>query len=260
MFKPSQRYGSNENLKKDVFPFTINIFLQAGLVAAHGMLRDGYAVLNNPQHMVATRADLGLADAYINGDFSLVDKNEGLQNLFMIFIANRDLKNSVSRKRGWWTPLLFTACIASAKYFFHHVSRQNTLTQARRNISRHYDLSNELFALFLDETMTYSSAVFKSEEEDLKNAQLRKISILIQKARIGKEHEILEIGCGWGSLAIEVVKRTGCKYTGITLSEEQLRFAKIKVKEAGLQGHIRFLLCDYRQLPDSYKYDRIISW
>ncbi|KAL6971255.1 cyclopropane-fatty-acyl-phospholipid synthase [Sarracenia purpurea var. burkii] len=294
--------------------------LKAGLIAAHGMLREGYAVLNNPQHMVpslmetgarlfvtrflghyistgclilleeggtiftfegtrkkcflktslrvhnpqfywkvATQADLGLADAYINGDFSLVDINEGLQNLFMIFIANRDLKNSVTRKRGWWTPLLFTACIASAKYFFQHVSRQNTITQARRNISRHYDLSNELFALFLDETMTYSSAVFKSEDEDLKNAQLRKISILIEKARISKEHEILEIGCGWGSLAIEAVKRTGCKYTGITLSEEQLRFAEMKVKEAGLQDHIRFLLCDYRQLPNSYKYDRIIS-
>ncbi|CAL5416515.1 unnamed protein product [Camellia sinensis] len=239
--------------------------LKAGLVAAHGMLGKSCAVLNNPKHMVpslietgarlfvtrflgqyistgclilleeggtiftfegtrkkcllkvslrvhnpqfywkvATNADLGLADAYINGDFSVVDKNEGLQNLFMIFIANRDLKTSVSRfnnKRGWWTPLLFTACIASAKYFFQHVSRQNTVTQARRNISRHYDLS---------------------EDEDL-------------KARINKEHEVLEIGCGWGSLAIEVVKRPGCKYTGITLSGEQLRFAEMKVKEAGLQ-------------------------
>ncbi|KAF7146720.1 hypothetical protein RHSIM_Rhsim04G0173900 [Rhododendron simsii] len=188
---------------------------------------------------VATQGELGLADAYIHGDFSLVDKNEGLQNLFMIFIANRDLKTSVSTKRGWRTPLLFTACIGSAKYFFQHVSRQNTLTQARRNISRHYDLSNELFALFLDETLTYSCAIFE--------------------ARINEEHEILEIGNGWGSLAIEVVKRTRCNYTGITLSEEQLRFAEIKVKEAGLQDHIKFLLCDYRQLPDTCKYDRIIS-
>ncbi|WJZ87397.1 hypothetical protein VitviT2T_006780 [Vitis vinifera] len=297
--------------------------LKAGMVAAHGMLGKGCAVLNNPKHMVpslletgarlfvtrflghyistgclilleeggtiytfegsrkkcllkvslkihnpqfywkiATQADLGLADAYINGDFSLVDKDEGLQNLFMIFIANRDLDSSLSRlnnKRGWWTPLFFTAGIASARYFFQHVSRQNTLTQARRNISRHYDLSNELFSLFLDETMTYSCAVFKTEGEDLKVAQLRKISLLIEKVRIDKKHEVLEIGCGWGSLAIEVVKRTGCKYTGITLSEEQLKFAEMKVKEAGLQDNIRFLLCDYRQLSDSYKYDRIIS-
>ncbi|KAG6668571.1 uncharacterized protein LOC122276579 isoform X1 [Carya illinoinensis] len=211
---------------------------------------------------VMTRADLGLADAYINGDFSFVDKREGLLNLFMILIASRDANSSISKlnkKRGWWTPLLFTASIASAKYFFWHVSRQNTLTQARRNISRHYDLSNDLFALFLDETMTYSSAVFKKEDEDLKVAQLRKISLLIEKARIDQNHEVLEIGCGWGSLAIEVVKRTGCKYTGITLSKEQLKFAEKKVREVGLQDHIKFILCDYRQLPDTNKYDRIIS-
>ncbi|XP_062167109.1 uncharacterized protein LOC133873419 [Alnus glutinosa] len=211
---------------------------------------------------VMTQADLGLADAYINGDFSFVDKKEGLLNFFMILIASRDGNSSISKlnkKRGWWTPLLFTAGIASAKYFFQHVSRKNTLTQARRNISRHYDLSNDLFALFLDETMTYSCAVFKKEDEDLKVAQLRKISLLIEKARIDKNHEVLEIGCGWGSLAIEVVKRTGCKYTGITLSEEQLQFAEMNVKEAGLQDHIKFLLCDYRQLPNTRKYDRIIS-
>ncbi|XWS13896.1 hypothetical protein CRYUN_Cryun36dG0078000 [Craigia yunnanensis] len=211
---------------------------------------------------VMTEADLGLADAYINGDFSFVDKNNGLLNLVMILIANRDLISSnskLSKKRGWWTPLLFTAGLTSAKFFFKHVLRQNTLTQARRNISRHYDLSNDLFSLFLDETMTYSCAVFKTEDEDLKDAQQRKISLLIEKARIDSKHEILEIGCGWGSLAIEVVKRTGCKYTGITLSEEQLKFAEARVKEAGLQDNIGFQLCDYRQLPSTYKYDRIIS-
>lgn len=136
---------------------------------------------------VATQADLGLADAYINGDISFVDKNEGLLNLFMIFIANRDLKASVSKlssKRGWWTPLLLTAGLSSAKYFFQHVSRQNTLTQARRNISQHYDLSNTLFSLFLDKTMTYSCALFKSEDEDLEVAQQRKISLLIGKVRL----------------------------------------------------------------------------
>ncbi|MBA0797661.1 hypothetical protein Gohar_008334 [Gossypium harknessii] len=209
-----------------------------------------------------SQADLGLADSYINGDFSFVDKKDGLLNLVMILIANRDLISSnskLNKKRGWWTPLLFTAGLTSAKYFFKHVLRQNTLTQARRNISRHYDLSNDLFALFLDETMTYSCAVFKTEDEDLKDAQHRKISLLIEKARIDSKHEILEIGCGWGSLAIEVVKRTGCKYTGITLSEEQLKLAEKRVKEAGLQENIRFQLCDYRQLPSTYKYDRIIS-
>ncbi|MED6194133.1 hypothetical protein PIB30_025689 [Stylosanthes scabra] len=220
--------------------------------------------IHSPQFYwkVMTQADLGLADAYINGDFSFVDKNEGLLNLFLILIESRDSKasNSKSKKnRGWWTPIFLTAGLASAKFFIEHYTRQNTVTQARRNISRHYDLSNELFALFLDETMTYSSAVFKNEDEDLKDAQMRKISLLIEKARIGRKHEILEIGCGWGSLAIEVVKRTGCKYTGITLSKEQMKLAEKRVRDAGLQDHIKFLLCDYRQLPKTFKYDRIIS-
>ncbi|KAK4732617.1 hypothetical protein R3W88_025605 [Solanum pinnatisectum] len=224
---------------------------------------------------VATRADIGIADAFIHGDISFVNKNEGLLNLFMLYVANRDLN------AGWWTPLLD---LSSAKYFIGHVSNRNTLTQARRNISRHYDLlilhiflpiavdlslpsflyfflfpSNELFSLFLDETMTYSCAIFKSEDEDLKDAQLRKISVLIKKAKISKTHHILEIGFGWGSFAVEVVKQTGCKYTGITLSEQQLEYAQLEVEQAGLQDRITLLLCDYRQMPNKDKYDRIIS-
>ncbi|KAJ3677201.1 hypothetical protein LUZ60_002925 [Juncus effusus] len=211
---------------------------------------------------IAVEADLGLADAYINGYFSFVDKEKGLLDLFMILIANRDLSNtssSVTNKRGWWTPMLLTAGVASAKYFLKHISRHNSVTQTRKNISEHYDLSNDFFALFLDETMTYSCAIFKTEDEDLKSAQMRKISLLLEKARVSANHEVLEIGSGWGSLAIELVKRTGCKYTGVTLSEEQLKYSTQKVKEARLEDKIKFLLCDYRQLPRSKKYDRIIS-
>ncbi|XP_072059411.1 uncharacterized protein [Arachis hypogaea] len=191
---------------------------------------------------VMTQADLGLADAYINGDFSLVDKDEGLLNLFLVFIANRDSNDSSSKlkkNRGWWTPFFFTSGLASANFFIKHYFRKNTITQSRRNISNHYDLSNELFALFMDETMTYTCAVFK--------------------ARIDQTHEILDIGCGWGNLVIEIVKKTGCKCTGITLSKEQLKFAEKRVRDAGLQDHIKILLCDYRQLPKTFKYDRIIS-
>ncbi|KAG5588234.1 hypothetical protein H5410_048668 [Solanum commersonii] len=220
--------------------------LKAGTIAAQGLLKKNFSILKNPKQMVptwaetgarllvATQGDLGLADAFIHGDFSFVDKNDGLLNLFMIFVNNRDLKASVTR----------STAVSSAKYFIRCVSNQYTLTQARRNISRHYDLSNELFSLFLDETMTYSCAIFTSEEEDLKVAQERKISLLIEKAKVKKEHHILEIGCGWGSLAVEVVKQTGCKYTGINLSEQQLKYAKLRVQQAGFQDHITFLLCD----------------
>ncbi|KAF2314032.1 hypothetical protein GH714_021644 [Hevea brasiliensis] len=137
----------------------------------------------------------------------------------MVLIANRDASKSVLKldnRRGWWTLLLFTAGISLAKFFFRHLQRKNSPAQARRNISYHYDLT---------------------ENEDLKAAQLRKISLLIEKARIDEKNEVLENGCCWGSLAIEVFKQIGCKYTGITLSEEQLKFAETKVKQAGLQKY-----------------------
>ncbi|KAK3147112.1 hypothetical protein QOZ80_3BG0278190 [Eleusine coracana subsp. coracana] len=216
---------------------------------------------------VATEADLGLADAYINGYYSFVDNNEGLLNLLLILISNRDARkrsNIVTRKRsyisrGWWTPLLVSSGFASVKYILSHHSRKNTVTQTRRNISEHYDLSNDFFALFLDPSMSYSSGIFKTEGESLEQAQRRKISLLINKANVEQDHHVLEIGSGWGTLAIQVVKETGCRYTGITLSDQQLVYAQKKVKEAGLEDHITFLLCDYRQIPSSHKYDRIIS-
>ncbi|XVF28548.1 hypothetical protein REPUB_Repub15cG0039200 [Reevesia pubescens] len=194
--------------------------------------------VQNPQFYwkILTEADLGLADAYIHGDFTFEDKEQGLLNLFLIFIANRQSSNSsasgLHTKRGWWAPALVTASISSAKYFLKHVLRQNTLAQARRNISRHYDLSNELFELFMGETMLYSSAIFKAEDEDLNLAQLRKVSSLIDKRRGMKFWKLDAVGVFF---AIEVVKRTGCKYIGLTLSQEQLKYAEAKVKEAGLQ-------------------------
>ncbi|CAI9118088.1 OLC1v1019606C1 [Oldenlandia corymbosa var. corymbosa] len=214
--------------------------------------------VHNPQFYwkVATEADLGFADAYINGDISFVDQNQGLLNLFLIFITNKELKASLSSGSA---PLLLSAGLASAKYLFKYVLRPNNLTQARRNVSLHYDLSNELFSRFLDETMSYSCGIFKSQDDDLKTAQLRKISSLIEKAKIRKEHHVLDIGCGWGTLGIEAVKRTGCQYTGITLSEEQLVYAQQKVKDVGFQDRINLVLCDYRQLPNNFKYDIIIS-
>ncbi|XP_042401966.1 uncharacterized protein LOC121991946 [Zingiber officinale] len=206
---------------------------------------------------IATEADLGLADAYINGYFSFVDKEKGLLDLLLILIANRELRNFFGR--GWWTPMFATAGFASARYFFKHMWRQNTIKQAIQNISNHYDLSNDFFSLILDETMSYSCAIFKTLNEDLKTAQLHKISLLIKKAQIDGTHEVLEIGCGWGGFAIEVVKQTGCRYTGITLSVKQLEFAKKRAKDEGLEDSINFMLMDYRHLPKIHKYDRIIS-
>ncbi|KAL3683325.1 hypothetical protein R1sor_001347 [Riccia sorocarpa] len=212
---------------------------------------------------IATRADLGLADAFIDGDFTFVGNKDGLVHLLELLIANRDINRAdvQSQNSGWWNPILATATIGAAISYLRHKLRGNSLTNARRNISRHYDLSNDFFTLFLDETMTYSSAIFKGpdHEEPLIDAQLRKLHVLIDMARIERDHEVLEIGCGWGSMAVEVVRRTGCRYTGITLSVEQLKLATARVKDAGLEDRITLKLCDYRALPDKHKYHRIIS-
>ncbi|KAL3690412.1 hypothetical protein R1sor_016721 [Riccia sorocarpa] len=184
-----------------------------------------------------------------------------LDEFQQLLIANMDINRAdvQSKKRGWWNPVFATATIGTAMSHLRHKLRGNSLTNSRRNISQHYDLSNDLFALFLDETMTYSSAIFKGPEEPLVDAQLRKLHLMIDKARIERHHEVLEIGFGWGSMAMEVVRRTGCRYTGITLSVEQLKLATARVKDAGLEDRITFKLCDYRALPDMHKYNRIIS-
>ncbi|WVZ62876.1 hypothetical protein U9M48_012568, partial [Paspalum notatum var. saurae] len=195
---------------------------------------------------VATEADLGFAYAYINGYISFVDNKEGLLN----FILTQSLVSCSSYIwKGCWTRLLGMTGVAFAKYSLRHASRKNAVSKTRQNISEHYDLSNDFFALYLDPSMTYSSAIFKDEDESLEAAQLRKTNSLIKKAKVERGHHVLEIGCGWGTLAILLVKKTGCKYTGITLSEEQLKYAKRKVKEAGLEDLITLLLCDYRQIP-----------
>ncbi|KAF7004722.1 hypothetical protein CFC21_019919 [Triticum aestivum] len=188
---------------------------------------------------IATEGNLGLAEAYINGCFSFLDKREGLLNLILILIANRDDRRNrrIARKGGRWTPLHVLGRLAHAKYFLGKFSRKNTVTRSRRNVSQHYDLM---------------------ENESLEAAQERKLSLLISKAKVERGHHVLDIGFGWGSLAIQVVKQTGCKYTGVTLSEEQLKYAQGKAREAGLEDHITFLLCDYRHIPP-YKYDAIIS-
>jgi cyclopropane-fatty-acyl-phospholipid synthase len=129
------------------------------------------------------------------------------------------------------------------------------------NASFHYDTSNDVFSGFLSQDMNYSSAIWSGESnESLESAQRRKVHNIIDKARISSSHHVLDIGCGWGNLAIEAVKRTGCRVTGLTLSAEQRELAQKRIKAAGLEGQITILLCDYRQAPKpDGGYDRIVS-
>ncbi|CAM6047725.1 unnamed protein product [Sphagnum compactum] len=202
---------------------------------------------------IATRQDLGFADAYVDGDFTCVDEENGLLHFFQVWIAIFLLK------KGWMVPLMWTSTLDRAISYIQHLLHNNSQTNARHNIASHYDKSNDMFSLFLDETMSYSCAIFKDLKEPLVDAQMRKIDLLIDKAQVNSTHEVLEIGFGWGALAIQLVRRIGCHYTGVTLSEEQLKFAQDRVKEAHMEDKITFQLCDYRLVPGKQKYNRIIS-
>jgi cyclopropane-fatty-acyl-phospholipid synthase len=138
-----------------------------------------------------------------------------------------------------------------------HFSRANTQKGARKNIRDHYDLGNELYENFLDPSMTYSSGIFDNPECSLERAQANKLDAILAKSGISKDEHVLEIGCGWGSFAIRAVQKTGCRVTGITLSDEQKRFAEKKIAELGLSDRIRIQLTDYRQVEGAF--DKIVS-
>ena len=124
------------------------------------------------------------------------------------------------------------------------------------NVSHHYDISDDLYDLFLDPKRQYSCAYFKNENDSLEVAQNNKIKHIIKKLNIKPNQKVLDIGCGWGSLAIDIAKSAECEVTGITLSENQLKYCNEKAK-LNLENQVKFKLMDYRELDE--KFDRIVS-
>ena len=143
----------------------------------------------------------------------------------------------------------------------------NPLSSTLLNISAHYDISNDMFATFLSPDMTYSCPIWQQQygdgpktEESLEEAQRRKLLQHIDGARIKSSDHVLEIGTGWGSFAIEAVKKTGCRVTSVTLSREQKLFADERIRSEGLEDRIEVKLMDYREIPVPEKpYDKIVS-
>ncbi|MFU8839333.1 MAG: class I SAM-dependent methyltransferase [Nitriliruptoraceae bacterium] len=188
-------------------------------------------------------ATVGVGESYMQGEWSSSD----LVSLVRIVIANRRALKRI-------TPAAL-ANIASDQLV--HALRANRLGRSKRNIAAHYDLSNGLYQLFLDDTMTYSAAYFSSPTDSLEQAQEAKYRRLADKARIDADCHVLEIGCGWGGFAIFAAATYGCRVTGITLSEEQAALARERVREAGLEDRVSIELIDYRQVTG--RYDRIVS-
>lgn len=188
--------------------------------------------------------DVGLGEAYMKGFWDTDD----IPALFSVLIKNRQALANGNMTTAW---------LVRQKDRLMHALRANTLSGSRRNIGEHYDLSNDFFQTFLDPTMLYSCGLYQDESDTCEDAQRRKLRSIIDKARIESSDHVLEIGCGWGGFAMEAVKQTGCRVTGITVSEEQYQLAQERVLKAGLQDKITILFKDYRHVAGLF--DKIVS-
>ncbi|MEX0861110.1 MAG: cyclopropane-fatty-acyl-phospholipid synthase family protein, partial [Cucumibacter sp.] len=189
------------------------------------------------------RGEVGFADAYIAGDLDCDD----LTSLFRFYLQNRPSLDKAN-------PGIFRQAAAD---FAYHLSRRNTREGARQNIAEHYDLGNAFYAEWLDPTMTYSSAYFTSEDETLEQAQLAKYRRVADLAGVTQRASVLEIGCGWGGFAELAAREYGASVTGITLSNEQLKYARQRIADAGLDNRVGFRFEDYRDT--SGQYDHVCS-
>ncbi|MEX1179101.1 MAG: cyclopropane-fatty-acyl-phospholipid synthase family protein [Nitriliruptor sp.] len=188
-------------------------------------------------------ASVGVGEAYMAGYWSSND----LVSLIRIVIANRRALRRI-------TP---AAVLNIAGDKLIHSVRANRLGQSERNIRAHYDLSNELYALFLDDTMTYSAAYFPDPTVTLEEAQEAKYARLAEKVHLDADSHVLEIGCGWGGFASYVARTYGCRVTGITLSEEQASYARDRLTRGGLDHLVDIEIVDYREVRGQF--DRIVS-
>ena len=193
---------------------------------------------------VVLGSDIGLGEGFMFDEWDTDD----IADAVGFFIRNRR-----SLQEGDFKAGLLNRSIE----YINFLHRANTLSGSRRNIGAHYDLSNDFFQTFLDDTMAYSCAIFDDPDEPLEVAQQRKFRVIMEKARLSEKDHLLEIGCGWGGFATEAVRQTGCRVTGITISKEQYEFARERVRRAGLEDRIEIRFCDYRQMRG--RFDKIVS-
>ena len=186
---------------------------------------------------LATSGSVGWYKAWTLGEWSSPDPVK----LFELFSVNATPLGDVGRAKG---PFRLVNALA-------HRLRDNAPHKARQNIAAHYDLGNDFYAAWLDPTMTYSSARFARRDDSLEQAQLNKIRTLLDRLDLKPGHRLLEIGCGWGTLAIEAAKR-GVNVVGLTLSTEQKAWAEKKIGEAGFSERIEIRLQDYRDTAEQF--------
>lgn len=193
---------------------------------------------------IAFGGSIGAGEAYMRGSW----RSDDLVSVVRILLQNRDVLDGMEKGTAWPTRTL--------QRFFHWLHR-NTRKGARRNISAHYDLGNDFFALWLDESMMYSSAMFEHPDQSLADAQTHRLDTVCKKLALGPDDHVIEIGSGWGSFAIHAARNYGCRVTTTTISRRQYELAWQRVNDMGLQNRIELLFEDYRDLKG--KYDKLVS-
>lgn len=201
-------------------------------------LHDGW-----PVWRLMSEGSLGFARSYMDGQWDSPD----LATLLELAIANED------RWHGMMKPLAFFAALARMR----HARNNNSREGSRRNIAYHYDLGNSFYGAWLDESMTYSSALYTRPDMTLEEAQEAKYARIVDQLGLGPDDHVLEIGCGWGGFAEYAIRRTGCRVTGLTLSQEQARYARRRLAAAGLADNAEIRLEDYRDCRG--KFTAIVS-
>jgi len=194
---------------------------------------------------IARNPRLGLGEAYMDGRL-IVEEGDILALMDLVTSANPWEEGGEGRK-----------AIGKGKRRLKSLFRRNRPTKARRNVSHHYDIGNELYRLFLDDDLQYSCAYFTDPGNSLEQAQSDKKAHIAAKLDLRPGQHVLDIGCGWGGTALYLNRVAGVKVTGITLSEEQLKVARQRAEEAGVADQVKFELIDYRAVTGEF--DRIVS-
>jgi cyclopropane-fatty-acyl-phospholipid synthase len=194
------------------------------------------------QRRVLLNPDLRLGEAYMDGTF-VVDRGSIAEFVDLV---------GEGPSLPWWALPIYVL-----RFLWRRISQYNWRGRARRNVAHHYDLDGRLYSLFLDSDRQYSCAYFESPEDSLDDAQLAKKRHLAAKLMLEDRHRLLDIGCGWGGLALYAAEICGANVTGITLSQEQLAVARQRARERHLDGAAAFYGLDYRDVTDTF--DRIVS-
>ena len=238
--------------------FCKNLFKEDGFVLVDANAAEN--IIGNPKKKIPIRLrlldkslhykllllpELYFGEAYTDG--SLVIENGSLTEFLDIVMKN------IGRKEINYYGKIIKKIRGTYRYFTNF----NLVSKSKKNVAHHYDISEKLYDLFLDANRIYSCAYFKNENESLETAQNNKIEHIIKKLNLKPNQKVLDIGSGWGTLAIEIAKKSQCEVLGITLSENQLEHSIKKVKDLNLENQVTFKLMDYRELNE--KFDRIVS-